>query len=213
MRSAPVCVSDTEISGLLVEYAAEGCEDILYGVVALNLAVVAVALVVGDQGLGLVVVGGYAVLDDAAVGVVLAAFDLGAVQDALVDELVGEGEGEDCVDLAAELGEHGVEGLCLGDGAGESVEEEARNILIGGYLVADHAFNHFVGYEVSAVDELSGFLAELCAGGHLLTQEVSCGEVKIMVFLDDLFGLGAFAGSRRTEKNVVFHDVYLMLKG
>ena len=116
------------------------------------------------------------------------ALDLGAVQDALVDELVGEGEGEDCVDLAAELGEHGVEGLGLGDGAGEAVEEEAGYVPVGGYLVADHALHYLVGYEVSAVDELSGLLAELCAGGHLLTQEVSGGEVKIMVFLDDLFG-------------------------
>ena len=108
----------------------------------------------------------------------------------------------DCVDLAAELCEHGVEGLGLGDGAGEAVEEEAGYLPVGGYLVADHALDHLVWYEVAAVDELSGLLAELCAGGHLLTQEISGGEVKIMVFLDDLFGLGAFAGLRwRGEDN------------
>ena len=67
-------------TGLLVEYSAESCEDVLDGVVALDFAIVAVALVVGDEGLGLVVVGGDAVLDDAAVGVVLAALDLGGLR-------------------------------------------------------------------------------------------------------------------------------------
>ena len=195
-------------SGLFTEDSAEGGEDILYGVVALYLAVVAVALVVGDQGLGLVVIGGNAVFDDAAVSVVLAALDPGAVQDALEYHAVRKSEGKDRIYLASEFRKHGIKGLCLGNGAGKAVEKESGYVPVGCYLVADHAFYHLVRNKVPSVDELGCFLSEFGAGGHLLAQEVTGGEVEVMVFLDYLLGLGAFAGSRRTEKDVIFHNLY-----
>ena len=150
-------------------------------------------------------IGADAVLHDLGAGVVGAAFDGGAVRDALVDHRVRDHDGDHGRDGLAGLGEHRVEGLGLGDGAGEAVQQEAVHAFRALELRLDHAFDDFVGNEGACLDEGLGLEAERRARGDLAAEEFTRGEVAEVVLLHHGAGLGALAGARRAEENVVFH--------
>ena len=189
----------------LVHQAEDAVAYLIDGTYAVDLIVSAGFLVIVDERLGLVVIGIDAVLDDGDIGVIGAAFDGGAVGDALDDHLVGDHDADDGGNLLAVSVKDGVKCFSLGDSAGEAVQQEAVYSGDGLEFGLDHAFDDLVGNEGAGLDEALGLEAELGAGGDLLAEQGSGTDVVQVVFLNHGCGLGALAGSRRPEKNVVLH--------
>ena len=140
----------------LVDEGEDTVADLFDGAYAVHFVVGAGLLVVVDEGLGLVVVGVDAVLDDGDIGVVGAAFDGGAVGDALDDHLVRDHDADDGGDLLAAALKDLVESLGLGYSARETVQKEAVHAGDGLELGLDHAFDDLVGDEGAGLDEACG---------------------------------------------------------
>jgi hypothetical protein len=164
-------------------------------------------LVVGDDGRGLVVVGGQTLgegglvvvgtLDEGLAGDVVGHGLLGRVEDLVVraagggvDETAGDTRDEQAV-VDAELDgvlerllaglEHVVEALGLGNGAREAVEDEARLALgVVLELALDHANHDLVADETALVHDLLGLSAQLGLLCDLGAEHVT-GSLRIRV--------------------------------
>ena len=123
----------------------------------------------------------------------------------LVDEGVGNHERHAGSNGLAALGQHGVQGLGLGNGTGKTVQQEAIHVLDALELRLDHAFHNLVGNQVSGFDEGFGLKAQRSAGGNLTAEEFTGGKVAELVALYHSACLGAFSCTGRAEENIVFH--------
>jgi hypothetical protein len=188
-----------------VEQALPDLAGLLAGVDALPDASV---LVVADDGGGLGVVGGEALLE--GLGVVVGALDEGLARDVVlhvhlgrvegavvgaargrVDEAAGDaGDEQGVVDLELNgvlqgrllLRQHLVEGLGLGDRPREAVEDEAAlALLVGLELALDHANDNVVADEAAGVHDLLGLLAERGLLGDLGSEHVTGGLLNFIV--------------------------------
>ena len=160
-----------------------------------------------DERLGLVVVCHDAVVDDVLAGVISAAFLEGAALDALHDHCVRDHYRNSRCNLFACLGENLVEGICLREGARESVKEESVHSGDSLELALDHSFNYFVRYEASFLYEGLCLKAEFCACRDLLAEQGSCGDVVKVVLFYHCCGLGAFTCAWRAKEDVIFHVI------
>ena len=155
----------------------------------------ALAGVVLDHGLGVLVEGDESLLDCGLV-VVSSAGGLGSLKQSLGHGGIGDLEVEDVLAGCDGL----LELLALGDLTGISVNEES--------LGASELLDHGLGQEVEdgrQRDQLAGLhdggeaLASVGAGGDLLSQQVTAGEVSEAVLGYDLVALSPLAAAGATQ--------------
>ena len=92
------------------------------------------------------------------------------------------------------LGKHRLQGFCLRDGAGESVEDHTCVLLAEAVVDAgEDAYHELVGDELPLVDIAFGGLTKFCSVLYLGTQHVAGGDVPETIFLNQLVALGAFS--------------------
>ena len=93
-----------------------------------------------------------------------------------------------------------LEGLGLGNGAGEAVEHDA---LLAGGLSVEHVIEYVdhkpVGNQLSLRDIFVGGLAELCAALYVVAQQFTCRDVIEAILVDEPGALGALAAAGRPE--------------
>ena len=167
--------------------------------------VFAFRLVEVDKGLGLGVIGLDAVADGGVGSIIGAAFDCGPAGYAPVDFLIGNHDGDDSGYAFAAGGNDLVENFCLRNRAGIAVQKEAVHVLYGVENILNHTLHNLVRNEIAGVDQLFRPDSEGSAGGNFSAEQFSGGNVPEIEFMCYRSGVGAFARSRRTEKNVVFH--------
>mmetsp|Transcript_33674 Transcript_33674/g.72842 ORF Transcript_33674/g.72842 Transcript_33674/m.72842 type:complete len:317 (-) Transcript_33674:76-1026(-) len=124
-----------------------------------------------------------------------------ATRHTLNQELIGDLEAEDLVDLDASGGEHLVELLRLRDGSWEAVEDEAGAAL--GLLdgVADDADDEVVRDERARLHGGLGLHAERGLRRHGRAEHVARRQVAQAVVLLDRGGLRSLAASRGADKD------------
>ena len=154
-------------------------------------------------------IGGDAVLDGLYAGIVRAAFDLGPVAYAFHNHLVRNHDADNGAYFFGFLCQNGVQCLCLCYGAWESVQKEAIYAFHAGELGFYHSFHHLIRNEFAVFDKGFCLEAEFRACLDFLAEQVTGGDVVKPVPLCHCCGLGAFACTRRAEKDVVFHRLYL----
>ena len=93
----------------------------------------------------------------------------------------------------------------LNVGARKSVEKKSVGTGIVGDGFLDDLHDDLVGNQAAGGDDALGFEAQFGFAGHFLAQQVPGGDVKQIVFLDQEFRLGSFAGTRRTEQGDIKH--------
>jgi hypothetical protein len=138
-----------------------------------------------------------------------------AASDAGNKKLVGDLELDGVLQRLRLALEHAVELDGLGNGARETVEDEARRhvstaascllfrnpsndvpvlaLLVVVQLVLDHANHDLVRHQLALVHNLLGLATELGLSGDLRAQHVAGGQVASAVLLLDLRGLGTLA--------------------
>ncbi len=195
-----VCVADLE----LVDDGAEGGVDFFERTEALHGVALAFLLVPVDKGSSLVVVYVETLFDGFGV-VVGTAGSLTAVDEAFHEHVFGHVEFKHAGYFGVAFGEHGLERFCLGNGAGETVKDDAfagAECIVGGCKDVDH---ERVGDELSLVDVALGSVAEFSAVLDFGTEHVASGDVLEAVFLYEQVALCAFARSGGTEDNDILH--------
>src|SRR5690606_3181768 len=124
----------------------------------------------------------------------------GAVDDA-VHQDVGIGRDLDYpIQLHALLLEHGVQRLCLRDGARETVEDEAGLAVLGVEALGDDSVHNLVGDEIAAVHDFLGRKAHRGLLGNGRAQDIAGRELRDAVGLDKDLGLRALARARRAQE-------------
>ena len=98
-------------------------------------------------------------------------------------------------------GQHGVEGLGLGDGAGKAVEDEAALGIRLFDPVGDDADDDVVGDKIAPIHDLLGLDADGRPGRHRCTEHVAGRELGYAQPLDQAHGLRALSGPRRSQQN------------
>ena len=157
----------------------------------------AVGVDVGQRG-GLATVDRLALADD-LFGVVLAALDLGPLEQSLDDGLVVDGQLEDRLELVAVLGQDRVERLDLGGGAREAVEQEALLGVVLEEPVAHDGVGDLVGDVATGREDLLDLQAE---GGLVLdvgAEDVAGGDGGDAERVGDPGRLRALTGTGRPE--------------
>jgi len=96
---------------------------------------------------------------------------------------------------AVQVGEEFVQGLGLGHGAREAVEDEAPFGVRLGQALADDADDQLVGDQFAPFHDGLGLLPQGGAGGHRRAQQVTGGDLGDLVLFHQALGLGALAGS------------------
>ena len=148
-----------------------------------------------DHGLGVLVEGDQSLLDGGLV-VVGPAGGLGPLQEPLGHGGVGDLEVEDVL-----AGSDGLlELLALGDLAGIAVNEES----LGATELLDHSLGQQVedggeGDQLAGLHDGGEALASVGAGGDLLSQQVTAGEVSEAVLGHDLVALSPLATAGATQ--------------
>jgi hypothetical protein len=117
------------------------------------------------------------------------------------DELLGRHVDEEhAPDPLPLLGERRVEGLCLGDGAGESVQDRATRGGGSGQLGHEHADRRLVGDELPALHEFVRLRAEGRVGLDGSTEQVAGGQVREVQAAREDRGLGPLARPDGTDE-------------
>src|SRR5260370_755755 len=88
-------------------------------------------------------------LHDRLGGVVVPAFELGPMQEPVDEHSLRDVQGDDEVDLAAQLQQHPVELLRLLGGPGKAVEQHTRPRVAAPQPALDYAVDQLVGDEVA----------------------------------------------------------------
>ena len=109
------------------------------------------------------------------------------------DVLVRHLDVEDSVDFHAHL----VQSLGLGDGPGEAVQDEPVLAVLLGQAVLDDADEDFIGHQLAALHIGLGLQAHLRAAFQRFAENVPRRDGGDVVFLADLFRLGALPGPGR----------------
>ena len=89
-----------------------------------------------------------------------------------------------------------VELVSLGLGTGETIEEDVT-AGVGLNLVQDHADDNGIRDETTSVHVLGSLLTELGLSANLSAEEVTGGDVVVVIVLDELLGDGTLATARR----------------
>jgi hypothetical protein len=72
---------------------------------------------------------------------------------------------------------------------------------------ADDRQHQGIAHELAAGHHRLGFLAEVAAGGHLGSQQITGGEMEQVLGFCESLGLGALTGPGRTKKEkTLLHD-------
>ena len=100
-------------------------------------------------------------------GVVGPAFQLRSVQQSLDEGVLRHLQGDDEVDSVPLVGQHGVQGPSLCDGAGKAVQQGADALFRLGQPGAHHVDDQLVRNEVARRHDPSHLLAQRCALGDL----------------------------------------------
>ena len=103
--------------------------------------------------------------------------------------------------------EHFGEGLCLGNCAGESVENHAFGSIVCVFFefVFQNFNHHFVGDELTVGDIAVGELADVCSFCDMVAQEFTGRDVMQAVFFNQFFALGTLSAAGSTEYYYI-HD-------
>src|SRR5438552_1995501 len=104
---------------------------------------------------------------------------------------------EDDGDRFADLAQHVVERLCLGERAREAVQDEA---VLAREALADQADHQVVGDELARVVDRLDTLSELGLARHRLAQDVAGGDVGKAVLGLDPLGLCPLPRALRTKE-------------
>jgi len=91
--------------------------------------------------------------------------------------------------------------LRLGHRSRKAVEHEAVPAVRLLDAIRDHLQHQRIGHELAARHDRLGLLSERRAVGDILAQHVAGGEMRNTALLRQFLGLGAFAGTRRAEKD------------
>jgi hypothetical protein len=124
--------------------------------------------------------------------------------EAFEDDFVRDIEVDDGIDFFAHFAEDVGESFSLGDGTGETVEDESV-VAIGFFeAFADHTANHGIGDEAAGFHDGTGFFTGGGAFGDFGTQDIAGGDVGDTVFFDHFVGNGSFTGTGAAEENQIF---------
>jgi hypothetical protein len=110
---------------------------------------------------------------------------------------------DDGIHLLAAAAKGGVEGLGLGNGAGEAVEDEAGRPGVEVELLFDQGYDYLVGDQRAGIHDSGDLVAQFrsrCARG---AQHVPGGQLDIATVGHKLPGLGSLARGRRAEEDQV----------
>src|SRR5690606_28531264 len=110
------------------------------------------------------------------------------------------------VQRLAEADQHLVQGLRLRDVAREAVHDEAVLRVRALEALADDAEHDLVGDQLAGVHRGLGLPAQRRAGGQRLAQQVAGGNLRYVVFLDQLLGLSPLARTGRSKQ----HDSHVL---
>ena len=127
---------------------------------------------------------------------------------ALHDLLVGDFDGDHSVEGDARL----LQGLCLGNGAGHPVEDEAVLAVCLGQTLGDHPDDHLIGDQLAGIHIRLGLQANGSPVFHRSSENVAGGDGGNAQFLIQDLSLGAFPGARRAQKNQ-FHTLIPLIPG
>ncbi|MNP30027.1 hypothetical protein D3C76_1230820 [compost metagenome] len=117
--------------------------------------------------------------------------------DAADDFLVVHGDLDHVVDGHAGV----LQGFSLGDGARETVEEEAVGAIGLGDALLDQVDDQVIGNQATGVHHALGLQAQLGAGLDRCAQHVAGGNLRNAELLGDETGLSTFAGTRGPQQN------------
>ena len=215
------------VAGEAVDDVAQLLENLLDVAAAIDAVLLALRLVIVDQRRGLCLVDAQAIGDgvfvvvgavvqsaatDVAqavhfrwrgVGVVhLSAAAAGATPGDALDQQVEIHVDEDRgLQGAAQLVEHGVEGLGLGDVAWEAVENEALFGVGLGHALLDHVEHDLVRNQLAGIHGGLGLQAKGGFRGDGGAQQVTGGYLWYAVVADQFLGLGSLARSWRANQD------------
>ena len=128
-----------------------------------------------------------------------------AAYHSVLDDFVSDFNGDNLVD--ANILRH--QRLCLGDGSGHTVQNEALLAVGLRYALFHNSNDHFVGHQLTGVHISLRLKANLSAVLYCFTENVSGGDGgNTQLFADDL-SLGALARTGSTKKNDVHYDIPL----
>ena len=170
--------------------------DVFDRALRVHLHELAARAVVVDDCFRLTMVGLEALLDRLGL-IVGAAFELRALREPLAREVVGQLQEQDDRERLVDLFEQRVERFTLRDRAGVAVEDEAGVCLQE--LVADERDRDLVGDELALVEQRLDLLAELGAARACSPIEVTCRDVRNLVFGRDSLRLRALARPLRSQ--------------
>ena len=122
-----------------------------------------------------------------------------AARDALDDHVVRQVHEDRGGEPAPACAEQLVERFRLGDGAGESVEQESR-VGVVGQRFGDHGDDERVRHQPSGEHVLGRGQTELGAAAAMTPQHVAGGDVGEVELVAQAGRLGALARSRRTQE-------------
>ena len=193
-----------------VDHGTECRVDFFECAVSLNGIAKALFFVPLDEGGSLVVIDGETLADGLFV-VVGATAGFTSVDETLHEHFVGHVEFEHGVHLRSTLSEHLFERFGLGNGAGETVEDDTGLFgegIVGGGEDVDH---QRIGDELTVVDIAFGRATQFSVGFDFGAEYVAGGDVVETIFFDQNITLCAFTGAGGTEDDEILHEVVLCL--
>src|SRR5690606_34823504 len=108
---------------------------------------------------------------------------------------------DDGIEGNALVGQHLVQGFRLGNGARETIEDEARLAIFGVEPLGDDAVDDGVGHEVAAIDNGLGLKAERRLGRNGGAQDIAGGELGNAIGLHQNLRLCTLARPRRSQQD------------
>ncbi len=91
--------------------------------------------------------------------------------------LVGHGDVEHAVQLPPHVGQHGIQALGLGLGAGEAIEDGAPVAIGPLQPIPHHGDGHVVGHQFALVHVRLGQQAKFCLVPQVLAEQVTASHV------------------------------------
>jgi hypothetical protein len=116
--------------------------------------------------------------------------------------------------VEAAIAQHLEQGLGLGRGAGEAVEDEAGGLdVVGLQPLPDDGDGHLVADQTAGLHDRADLATELGAGRHRGPEHVPGAQVDDVVGIDDAGALGALAGPLAPEDHQAQRPIGHMVAG